>query len=214
LNNFNKPIFMVAGNWDQSYGKSRIKNTKDYYHYLKDVYNRFLGDKINPQLARSINNLKNCMFKCVEFKGINFVGYGLSSAPEKPKRSLTKKIGKVKAKKLEESYKRISNKLVYAYKNRKNKNLSTIFITHNIPYGTKLDIGKDKNSYVYKKHLGSTIARDFCKRFQPFICIGGHVHEGKGKDKIGKTLILNPGYGKDAQILIEITKRSKKAKFL
>ena len=87
-----------------------------------------------------------------------------------------------------------------------------IFISHNIPYNTKLDIGKDKNSYAYKKHLGSYVARKFCEKYQPLLCVGGDVHEGKGKDKIGKTILINPGFGKDAQVLIELNQEKGKIK--
>ncbi|MFA5061375.1 MAG: metallophosphoesterase [Candidatus Pacearchaeota archaeon] len=232
IDSFGKPIFMVAGNWDQSYGKSRIKSPEDYYSHMRCAYDLWLGDKINPSLTKGIKNLNNCMFKCIEFKGIknlnncmfkciefkgiNFIGYGLSSAPEKPNKKFLKKIKDKEAKSLKKSYKKILDKLNTAYKERKNKKLPTLFITHNIPYNTKLDTCKDKESYAYKKHLGSTIARTFCEKFRPLICTGGHVHEGKGKDKIGKTTIINPGYGKQAQILIEINekKKIKKIEFL
>lgn len=216
IDSLRKPIFIVAGNWDQSYRKSRIKSTKSYYNHLKTVHDYYLGDKINTYLTKGIKNLNDCMFKCVEFNRINFIGYGLSSTPEKPKKKFLKKIKDKEAKSLEKSYQRILDKLGTAYKKRKNKKLPTFFITHNVPYKTKLDTCKDKKSYAYKKHLGSTIARTFCEKFQPLICAGGHVHEGRGKDKIGKTTIINPGYGKQAQVLIEINekKKIKKIEFL
>ena len=86
----------------------------------------------------------------------------------------------------------------------RNKKLQTIFISHNIPVKTKLDIVKNKNSHANGMHLGSSIARKFCEKYKPLICIGGHIHEGMGKDKIGKTLLINPGYGVDAQVLINV----------
>lgn len=48
------------------------------------------------------------------------------------------------------------------------------------------------------------------KQHKLIICIGGHIHEGKGKDKIGNTLLLNPGYCKTSQILIELNEKTKK----
>ncbi len=213
LDKFGKPIFMVAGNWDQSFGKTRIKNPdKNYYNQLKYFLDSHLGSRINLQLTKGIKNIKNCMFNCIEFKEVNFIGYGLSRGPERIRKNKEKEIGEAKFDKLKKSYKKVGDKLSNSYKKRKNKNLPTFFITHNIPYGTKLDIGKDKKSYAYKKHLGSTIARDFCRKFRPEICVGGHVHEGKGKDKIGKTVVVNPGYGKDAQVLIEINEEKRKIK--
>ena len=211
LDSFGKPIFFVPGNWDQSYGPSRIKNIdKSIYHYRKAFYDWYLGDKVNPKLSRGIKNLKNCMYANFEFDNLNFVGYGLSSGTELlkyhgKKLDVTKKQLEI----LKNSLNKILNKLSSSYKKR-NKRFPTIFITHNIPYNTKLDIVKDKKSYAYNKHLGSWVARKFVERYQPLLCVGGHVHEGKGKDKIGKTTLINPGFGKDAQVLVDIDEKKRK----
>ena len=205
LNNFDKPIFTVAGNWDQSYGKTRIKNVnKDNYNYYKSFLDYWIGDQINSKLIKGFKNMKNCMYKNHEFMRMNFIGYGLSSGPEKP--GIKKKLKKLDAKKinkLNNAYNKIGDKLNNAYKER-NKKYPTIFITHNIPYNTKLDVIRDEKSYAHKKHLGSTVARQICVRYHPFICVGGHVHDHSGKDKIGKTIVINPGFGKSAQVLIDI----------
>lgn len=37
---------------------------------------------------------------------------------------------------------------------------------------------------------------------QPKICLIGHIHEGKGRDFIGKTHIINPGSAKDGHFAI------------
>lgn len=211
LEKFGKPLFMVAGNWDLSYGPSKIKDLdKSDYHYRKAFYDWYLGDEINTKLLKGTKNVVNCMFKNNEFKGINFIGYGLSSGTEGLKKqgkklNVTKKQYEI----LKNSLRKIFNKLSNAYKKR-NKKLPAIFITHNIPYETKLDITKDKKSYACGKHLGSTIARKFCEKYQPLLCIGGHIHEGVGKDKIGKTVVINPGFGKDAQVLIDIDEKKGK----
>ena len=132
------------------------------------------------------------------------MGYGLSSNVENLKKknkkiTLTKKQFDI----LEKIHNKIINKLNNQY-NKRNKKFPTIFLTHNIPHNTKLDIVKNKESHLHKKHVGSTIAKTFCQKNQPLLCIGGHIHEGKGKDKIRKTVVINPGYGKDAQVLVEI----------
>jgi len=50
LDKYEKPIFMVAGNWDQSYGTSKIKDlNKSDYHYIKSFLDWFLGDRINQK---------------------------------------------------------------------------------------------------------------------------------------------------------------------
>ncbi|MBI2105391.1 metallophosphoesterase family protein [Candidatus Woesearchaeota archaeon] len=62
-----------------------------------------------------------------------------------------------------------------------------IFVTHQPPYNTELD--KMPNG-----HAGSISARKFIKKIKPIMCICGHLHENENKfDKIGKTLIINPG---------------------
>ncbi len=213
IDSIGKPVFMVAGNWDQSYGRTRIENMdKNDYNYFKAFYDFWQGDKINPTLMNGLTNVENCMFCCHEFGGINFVGYGLSSRPEDlgDRREMRDiKLNKIELGKLKRAYIKIQNKLGDAYKNRKNKKLPTIFITHNIPHKTKLDLIKDKGSYVFGKHLGSTVARKFCSKFKPMICIGGHIHDCRGKDKIGKTVVINPGMG---NVLIEFDEKKGRIK--
>lgn len=213
LDSFGKPIFMVGGNWDQSYGPSKIKDLNESdYNYLKAFYDWYLGDKLNPKLTKNLKNIKDCMYRNHVFNQVNFIGYGLSSGPELLRKKEKKlDISKKQFKKLKKSVNKIFNKLLSAYQKR-NKEFPTIFISHNIPYKTKLDLVKDKKSYAYGKHLGSSIAREFCRKYQPLICIGGHIHEGKGKDRIGKTIVINPGFGKNAQVLIEIDEKKGKVK--
>ena len=43
------------------------------------------------------------------------------------------------------------------------------------------------------RHVGSTAIRAFIEKYQPDLCITGHIHEGKGIDAIGRTKIINPG---------------------
>jgi Icc-related predicted phosphoesterase len=212
IDSFGKPIFMVAGNWDQSYGPTKIKDIeKSNYHYRKAFFDWYLGDKINPGLLKGTKNVHDCMHRNHEFKGINFVGYGNSSGRELMRaRSKKLKVTKKQYEILKKAQKKVIDKLFNAYRSRKNKKLPTIFISHNIPYKTKLDKGKDKKSYAYGLHLGSSIARKFCEKYQPLLCVGGHVHEGVGKDKIGETIVINSGFGKNAQVLIDIDEKKGK----
>ncbi len=62
-----------------------------------------------------------------------------------------------------------------------------VLISHCPPYNTATDrIGEDV-------HVGSTAIREFIEREQPDFCFTGHIHESRGEDRIGHTLILNPG---------------------
>jgi hypothetical protein len=42
-------------------------------------------------------------------------------------------------------------------------------------------------------HVGSTAVRAFIESRQPDLVLCGHIHESRGQDRIGRTLIINPG---------------------
>ncbi len=62
-----------------------------------------------------------------------------------------------------------------------------ILVSHTPPINTNADI---ISSGV---HVGSKSIREFIEKYQPELCLTGHIHEAKSTDKIGDTLILNPG---------------------
>lgn len=64
---------------------------------------------------------------------------------------------------------------------------SLILISHNPPKDTKCDaVNADL-------HAGSQLFTDFIKEKQPLAVVCGHIHEGCGIDKIGNTVVINPG---------------------
>lgn len=65
--------------------------------------------------------------------------------------------------------------------------IPVILVTHAPPHGTRLD--RLRNG----RHVGSRSIRLFIEKYQPELCIAGHIHEGKGVDAIGRTTIINPG---------------------
>lgn len=62
-----------------------------------------------------------------------------------------------------------------------------ILVSHNPPRDTLCD---DIGGGV---HVGSTAVREFIEEHQPDICLCGHIHEGRAVDRIGRTVIVNPG---------------------
>ncbi|MBF8275254.1 MAG: Metallophos protein [Candidatus Brocadiaceae bacterium] len=42
-------------------------------------------------------------------------------------------------------------------------------------------------------HVGSSAVRNFILQYKPDICITGHIHESRGTDNVGDTLVLNAG---------------------
>jgi len=74
--------------------------------------------------------------------------------------------------------------------------------THCPPYDTKLDQAPqlDENlKVVYKGGgtmlvpVGSTAVRKFIEKYQFPLGLHGHIHESRAVDRIGKTLVINPG---------------------
>jgi len=62
-----------------------------------------------------------------------------------------------------------------------------ILMLHGPPYGSKTDL-------VMGEHSGNKSFRDFIRQEKPLLVVCGHLHENAGvKDKLGKTIIINPG---------------------
>lgn len=77
-----------------------------------------------------------------------------------------------------------------------------IFNIHVPPNNSKIDICPklDANMKVVydmgnpvMAPAGSTAVRDAIEHHQPLMGLHGHIHEGRGETKIGRTLCLNPG---------------------
>lgn len=64
---------------------------------------------------------------------------------------------------------------------------NVILLTHLPPYGTRTDVS------FLRTHIGSKTIRKVVEELSPMLCIHGHVHEARGTDKIGRTIIVNPG---------------------
>ena len=106
-----------------------------------------------------------------------------------------------KRKKRVEKYKKIYKKLDKIFKKTKKP---TIFLSHNVPYNTKIDKIVDKKNPRHGQHFGSMIARKIIEKYKPVICIGGHMHEHFDKVKIKKTVCINAGFGNKVNTFLEI----------
>ncbi len=72
----------------------------------------------------------------------------------------------------------------------------TILVTHAPPYDTNAD------KIESGAHVGSTSIRKIIEQTQPTLNLCGHVHESIGEDKIGKTIVVNPGDAKSGHACI------------
>ena len=77
---------------------------------------------------------------------------------------------------------------------------NAIFNIHVPPYRSGLDeapeLDKDLRPVLAGqalKPVGSTALRKAIEKYQPLLSLHGHIHEGRGATRIGKTLCINPG---------------------
>ncbi len=77
---------------------------------------------------------------------------------------------------------------------------NSIFNIHVPPYKSQLDeapeLDKDLRPVLAgnsMKPVGSTALRKAIEKVQPLLGLHGHIHEGRGSSRIGKTLCINPG---------------------
>jgi Icc-related predicted phosphoesterase len=76
-----------------------------------------------------------------------------------------------------------------------------IMVCHTPPKDTVIDIVRSGIN------VGSSTVRDFIVQYKPDVCISGHIHESRGTDKIGNTIVLNAGMFRDGwYIEIDIDK--------
>jgi len=62
-----------------------------------------------------------------------------------------------------------------------------VLVAHTPPFDTALD------RIHSGKHVGSTAVRQFIERHSPEVVLCGHVHESRGQEILGRTLIVNCG---------------------
>jgi len=64
-----------------------------------------------------------------------------------------------------------------------------VVLSHPPPHGCKVD-----RTFLFR-HVGSKALRTFVDEHQPDLVICGHIHEARGVDRIGRTLVVNCGSG-------------------
>ncbi|MDI9609262.1 MAG: metallophosphoesterase [Candidatus Verstraetearchaeota archaeon] len=64
---------------------------------------------------------------------------------------------------------------------------SLYLLVHNPPYGTSLD------RTSFGRHVGSRRLRELIEAISPAVVQCGHIHEAAGVERIGDTVVFNPG---------------------
>ena len=175
LNSLPIPIITVYGNIDYTGKKSDNQEHKVKRKWKWDNQN-FFG-----KIIKKYKNIREFSYSYFKFQNFIFIGtYGSTNKGDAKSKTYKKNLKKME-------------KLFDTFK-KENKDGRVIFVGHNVPYNTKLDKASMKSHETVRgKHLGSKMIRDLIKKYQPLLYLGGHMHESKGKDKIGKTICINSG---------------------
>ena len=62
-----------------------------------------------------------------------------------------------------------------------------LVLTHHPPFRTKVD------KALRAVHAGLREIREFVEKWRPLVLMCGHIHESRGVDKLGETVVVNPG---------------------
>jgi len=210
---------------------SAVKAGERLLYYLKTLgvpvfyvpgNNEFSGDvssnwsflrKDNFKLAKTgMKGIYNCDLCIRKFGEYTIIGYGQSFGPEDPRFIDTfDGYSKKRQKEIARFNVNTRKKLDRLFQRALRMKRKIIFISHNVPFNTRLDTILHKDSPRYGMHYGSTLAKEMIEKYQPLICIGGHMHEHFNKDMLGKTVCINAGYGADANILLKLSKNKIKS---
>jgi len=71
-----------------------------------------------------------------------------------------------------------------------------LMICHTPPFDTRLD------RLMNGTPVGSPAVRAFIESHRPQVCVVGHIHEGRGVDRVGDTLVLNAGALRDGGYVV------------
>lgn len=198
LNKLPVPVLTVIGNVD-IYNKSDVHDADQGKYKIENDWAWADQDFFSPMIKK-YTNIKRIDYRPFKFKNLVFLGMNGSSFPGKPK---SKSFRKSK-KKLDSLFKKFR---------KESKEGKIMFISHNIAHNTKLDqINNKGHKLARHEHYGSKLARRIVDQYHPRIHIGGHIHEGRGIQKLRKTLMINPGSIHDHEFSIISIPENKREK--
>jgi hypothetical protein len=71
-----------------------------------------------------------------------------------------------------------------------------VMVCHTPPFDTRLD------RLMNGQPVGSPAVRAFIEQYAPDLALVGHIHEGRGVDRLGRTLVLNAGALRDGGYVV------------
>ena len=191
LNSLNKKVYLIRGNYD-------LENSSRNQNPVLAPLSKRIKDYKKIQLISS-RTIKRKVFNLLAHSGYRF-------PTEKGKENLKFKIYTQKGiNKKNKLWNKRLKRIFFQVKDFKN----SIFLVHDPPLNY-LDKVLFKKSPMYGKHLGDEYYLKYIKKYQPTVCVCGHMHEHSQKTaKIGKTLVINPGEAGKGQFAILELKNNK-----
>lgn len=164
---------------DERYGDNGVP----IYINLGNDDPEFLFDVISESKI-----MKKCEGEIIKIESFEMISFGYSNPTpwHTPREMEDDKIYEV----LKEQMKKVQNPA------------NTILNIHPPPYNTNLDLAplldKDlkpvvRGGEIVMQHVGSLAVRKIIEEYQPLLGLHGHIHESRAFDKIGRTIIINPG---------------------
>jgi len=71
-----------------------------------------------------------------------------------------------------------------------------LMVCHTPPYDTRLD------RLMNGRPVGSPAVRAFIEAYRPHVAVVGHIHEGRGVDRLGETVVANAGALRDGGYVV------------
>lgn len=180
------PVYTIYGNLD--YTNYEVNKHKVKTNSLNKWANKSKNIQVVREKVINIEDLQLLLFSGFRKNYLKFA------------KNKTKKITE-----LNESWDRRLKKIFKQF----DKDKTTLFLFHDPPKYTKLDLVNNIKSPMHGKHVGDETFRNYIQKFQPDLGICGHMHETQGIDKIGKTTIINTGFGREGEFLILDIKKNK-----
>jgi Icc-related predicted phosphoesterase len=207
-------FFGVRGNWDP------LPWEKDVGHTITKKEKAQERKDANKLIRLETRYFKFIDFKLKDMGSFILVGGTSSSYPakinKKTLREVEEEYGQAGVKRRVKQYNWRVGKYEKLFLRARKFKKPVIFLTHNCPYETKLD--KVKKGPVKGEHYGSFIEKQIIRRFKPDLVLCGHMHENQGRDKVGRSVIVNSGASFEKKYAIidwdEKKRKVKKVKFV
>ena len=174
LNSLEVPVLIVPGNWDWTGENSEWG---------------FLENKGYPQMLEEYDNIHDINFDSKELEGMKFIGYGPCSGPEIPQYEDDMPSSEEELDHMEADYREKKEELEELFDSESD----IVFLSHNAPNGTELDMIDNPDSPKDGRHYGSLIVRELLEEKSPKFNVAGHMHESEGLDTVYGVRCLNTG---------------------